>query len=70
MSSHLAGVFDPDEITGQPYVIKIELGGFDQSLPNIGVKRWQLENDVTRFQHGEPLSRRRVEIPRRRPPRN
>ena len=60
MGRHLPGVLDADQVSGQPRVAEIQLGGFDQPLADVGKVRRQLEQDVAGLQHRQPLSRRRV----------
>ena len=43
MSDDLLRVFNTDKIAGQPNVVEVELGRFDQALSDVGVKGRQLE---------------------------
>jgi hypothetical protein len=41
MMGDVGGVLNPDEISRQPDIVEVELGGFDQTLPDIAVIRFQ-----------------------------
>ena len=63
MRGYLPRVFDADQIAGESNIVEIELWGLDQTLPKVGVKRVDEENDVAGLQKREPATRRRMGDP-------